>query len=427
MLDKIFSHSAPLCQVIVNGKEISTLVNKRLIGLTITDANGLEADTLDLSLDDSQGDIDIPPRGAKISVMLGWPAKGPVDKGTYTVDEIEHSGTPDLITIRARSADLREGLSQKKERSWGANLKLSDIVKKIADENGYEAVVGREFEDIESTHIDQQSQSDADLLTRLATQYDAICTVKSGKLLFIKAGTGATASGISLPVVKIERKNGDRHRFTIRDGDNYVAVMASYYDTHAGKKGDVTYDGKSQQQLAQEEADGIRTLASSYKSNKSATTAVKKAWKRFTGMGEHPTMVQARYDDKTGDSGYVTYDGKVIGDKKLESRRSIPPVEASADNIKKLRHVYASKTNAERAAKSEYERLQRGRATFNLSLAKGDPDVFPGQPVNVSGFKPAIDGSNWVMTRVVHKLDANSGYTTDIEAELLNNQPADDQ
>lgn len=420
----MFDHSAPLCQVIVDGKEISTLLNKKLVGLTITDANGLEADTLDLTLDDSQGDIDIPPRGATIKVMLGWPDTGVIDKGTYTVDELEHSGAPDILTIRARSADLREGLTQKKERSW-RDVKLGDIVRKIADENSYDPVIGKEFDEIERAHLDQQYQSDADLLTRLAEQYDAICTVKSGKLLFIKAGTGATASGINLPVANIVRKSGDRHRFTIRDRDNYVAVMASYYDTNAGKKGEVTYDGKSAQQAAQAEASGIRTLTSTYKSKKTATTAVKKAWKRFTGMGEHPSLVQARYDDKTGASGYVTYNGKVIGEKKLEERRSIPPVEASADNIKKLRHVYTSKANAERAVKSEYDRLQRGRATFNQTLAKGDPNLFPAQPVLVSGFKPAIDGSNWVMTRVIHKVDPNSGYTTDIEAELLNNQPAE--
>lgn len=420
----MFDHAAPLCQVIVDGKEISTLVNKRLISLTITDANGLEADTLDLTLDDSQGDIEIPPRGAKITVLLGWPETGPADKGTYTVDELEHSGAPDQITIRARSADLRQGLMQKKTFSWDQK-KLGDIVRKIASDNSYEPVVGKELEEFDIKHMDQTDQSDADFLTRLAQMYDAICTVKSGKLLFIKAGTGATASGISLPVFHVTRKSGDRHRFTIRDADNYVAVMASYYDTRAGTKGDVRYDGKSAQQAAQEEADGIRTLSSTYKGQKSATTAVKTAWKKFTGMGEHPTMVQARYDEKSGASGYVTYNGKAIGHKKIDGKRSIAPIEASADNVKKLRHVYTTKANAERAAKSEYEKLQRGRATFNLSLAKGDPDPFPAQPMLVSGFKAAIDGSNWVMTRVIHKLDANSGYTTDIEAELLNNQPAE--
>lgn len=422
----MFSHNAPLYQVIVNGTDISSMVKKRLRDLTLTDSNGLDADLLDLSLDDSQGDIDIPPRGAKISVVLGWPDSGIVDKGVFTVDELEHSGTPDILTIRARSADLREGITQKKERSWG-DITVADIVRKIAEENSYQPAIGKQFEDIKIRHLDQQFQSDADFLTKLAETYDAICTVKAGRLLFIKAGTGESASGTALPVALIERRSGDRHRFTIRDRDNYVSVMASYYDINAGKKGEVTYDGKSAEQAAQEEADGIITLTSTYKSKKSATTAVKAAWKRYVAMGKKPTLIQARYDAKTGESGYVTYNGKVIGEKPVGEKRSIPPVEASADNVKKIRHVYATKANAERAVKSEWDRLQRGRATFNLTLAKGDPDLSPGQPVRISGFKPAIDESNWIMTKVTHRIDSSSGYVTDIEAELLNNEPAEEE
>ena len=421
----MFSHNAPLYQVVVNGTDISSMVKKRLRDLTLTDSNGLDADLLDLSLDDSQGDIDIPPRGAKISVVLGWPDSGIVDKGLFTVDELEHSGTPDILTIRARSADLREGITQKKERSWD-DITIADIVRKIAEENSYQPAIGKQFEDVKLRHQDQQFQSDADFLTKLAETYDAICTVKAGRLLFIKAGTGESASGTALPVALIERRSGDRHRFTIRDRDNYVSVMASYYDINAGKKGDVTYDGKSAEQAAQAEADGIITLTSTYKSKKSATTAVKSAWKRYVALGKKPTLIQARYDAKTGDSGYVTYNGKVIGEKPVGEKRSIPPVEASADNVKKIRHVYATKANAERAVKSEWDRLQRGRATFNLTLAKGDPDLSPGQPVRISGFKPAIDESNWIMTKVTHRIDSSSGYVTDIEAELLNNEPAEE-
>ena len=47
--------------------------------------------------------------GALLSPGMGW--KGTDDfKGEYTVDEVEHSGAPDSITIRARSADLRGSL-----------------------------------------------------------------------------------------------------------------------------------------------------------------------------------------------------------------------------------------------------------------------------------------------------------------------------
>lgn len=420
----MFEYGATLCQVSVNGTDISTLVNKKLMSLSLTDSSGLEADTLDLMLDDSKGDIDIPPRGAKITVKLGWPDTGVVDKGTYTVDEIEHSGSPDTLTIRARSADLREGLTQKHEVSW-KDVTVGDVVRKIASDNSYEAVVGSEYDDMEPRHIAQQMQSDMDLLTRLADQYDAICTVKDGKLLFIKAGTGKTNSGIDLPTAAITRKSGDRHRFTIRDRDNYVAVAAYYWNANSATKGKAFYDGRSAQQQLKEEEDGIVTLKSAYKSYKGAVGAVKSAWKKQTGLGQKPSLIRARYDEKKkNDKGYVTYNGKVIGKQKLDNPTASDPIESSADNVRVLRHLYANETNAKNAAKAEYMRLQRARASFNLTLAKGKPELFPGQPMSVSGFKPAIDSSNWLLVRVVHRLDANNGYVTDIEAELLNNDEA---
>ncbi|MGV0998259.1 MAG: contractile injection system protein, VgrG/Pvc8 family [Fluviibacter sp.] len=420
----MFEYGAALCQVTVNGTDISTLVNKKLMSLTLTDANGLEADTLDLMLDDSKGDIDIPPRGASIKIMLGWPDTGVVDKGTYTVDEIEHSGSPDTLTIRARSADLREGLTQKKELSWQA-ITVGDLVRKKASDNSYEAVVASEYDDMEPRHIAQQMQSDADLLTRLAEQYDAICTVKDGKLLFIKAGTGKTNSGIDLPTAAITRKSGDRHRFTIRDRDNYVAVAAYYLNTNGATKGKVLYDGRSAQQQLKEEEDGIVTLKSAYKSEDAATKHIKKSWKQLAGAGNKPKLLRARFDDKKKSTkGYITYDGKHIGKQKLDNPSATDPIESSANNERVLRHVYANETNAKNAAKAEYMRLQRARASFNLTLAKGKPELFPGQPMSVSGYKPAIDSSNWLLVRVVHRLDANNGYVTDIEAELLNNDEA---
>jgi phage protein D len=58
-------------------------------------------------------------------------------------------------------------------------------------------------------HIDQTNESDANLLIRLAHQHDAIATVKSGRLLFIKAGDAESATGKPFPLVKITRASGD--------------------------------------------------------------------------------------------------------------------------------------------------------------------------------------------------------------------------
>ena len=45
---------------------------KRLLGMTLTDNRGFEADQLDLELDDADGLVIMPRRGAVISLALGW-------------------------------------------------------------------------------------------------------------------------------------------------------------------------------------------------------------------------------------------------------------------------------------------------------------------------------------------------------------------
>ena len=85
-------------------------------------------------------------------------------------------------------------------------------------------------------HIDQANESDLAFLTRLAGQCDAIATVKSGRLMFIKAGQGTTASGQPLPAITITRQDGDQHRFSVADRDAYTGVTAYWQDNKAAEK-----------------------------------------------------------------------------------------------------------------------------------------------------------------------------------------------
>jgi len=69
------------------------------------------------------------------------------------------------------------------------------------------------------------------------------------------------------------------------------------------------------------------------------------------------------------------------------------------------------------AAKSAFDKLKRGVATFSLNLAFGEPDLMPETPIELSGFKAEIDATNWLITRVTHNL-SDSGFTSQIECEL---------
>lgn len=345
-------------------KDITTLLSQRLMNLTLTDSRGFEADQLDFTLDDTDGLLELPSRGAILSLGLGWKDEALTFKGEYTVDEVEHSGAPDCVTIRARSADLRGSLMNRHERSFHKTT-LGKIVQQIADENQLQAMVGDEYKNLEIKHIDQTDESSISFLTRLAEEHDAIATVKNGRLLFIKSGKSTTASGQKLPEFILTRQDGDSHRFAIAEGDNYKAVKAYWHDTATGKRGEVIID---------------------------ENTEVKKVNK-------------------------TTKKGK-ISKKQTTVIQQNKPVESDNDQIKTLRHTYATQRTALNACKRHFEKLQRGVATFSLNLAEGNAELIPEVTVSVVGFKTEIDSNAWIVTQVTHSISENSGFTTAIECEL---------
>lgn len=226
---------APGFSIIIEGKNVTTVLDARLMSLTLTDNRGFEADQLDLELDDSDGQIVLPRRGAIIQFALGWKGQPLFPKGTFIVDEIEHSGAPDRLTIRARSADFRETLNTRREKSWHQTT-VGEVVKEIAARHKLKMALGQDLMDKPVDHLDQTNESDASFLMKLARQYGAIASVKDGNLLFIRQGQGRTASGKPLPVITITRQAGDGHRFTLADREAYTGVIASWLHTREPKK-----------------------------------------------------------------------------------------------------------------------------------------------------------------------------------------------
>lgn len=84
-------------------------------------------------------------------------------------------------------------VTSQKTRSWD-NLRLADIVKTVATDNGLIPRVADALKDIHINHIDQVAESDANLLARLARDYNAVSKPSGGYWLFT-AGATATASG----------------------------------------------------------------------------------------------------------------------------------------------------------------------------------------------------------------------------------------
>lgn len=357
----------PAYMLSVNSKDITGNISDRLKSLTLTDNRGFEADQLDIELDDADGRVELPLRGAVLSLSLGWKGFALTDKGSYTVDEVEHRGAPDTVTVRARSADFRGTLNSRREQSWH-DTTLGAIVAAIAARNKLGASVAPELAGIKIPHVDQSQESDVKFLTRLAERNGGEVSVKAGKLLLLKGGRGMTASGKAIPVVTISRSDGDRHQFSIADRGAYTGVTAKWLHTK---------DPKPQTEKVK--------LKRKKKEQKTSTTA-------------HPKA-------------------KPVKVPKVPEAREGEYMAGASDNVFALTTIFATKAQALRAAQAKWDKLQRGVAEFSISLATGRADIYPETPVRVAGFKRVIDEQAWIITKVTHAL-SNSGYTTALELEV---------
>lgn len=323
------AHRKVLYSLVVNGRDVSQVVRPLLMRLQLRESRGEEADQLDITLDDSTGNLALPPVGAAITLQLGYQHTGMVDKGSFTVDEIEHNGTPDTVNLRCRSAELRSTLRQRASQSWhGATL--GQIVRDIAAKNRLQANVDETLAGKRVQHIDQTNESDVHFLTRLGRQHDAVATVKKGRLVFLPIGSTKNSSGKELEAILLTRSDGDRHRYHCAARDSYTGVRAYWQDARAAEK-------------------------------KAA-------------------------------------------------------IAGTEDNLKTLRDSYATEADAKAAAQAELGRIERGAATLEITLAIGQPALMVQTPVNVRGWKPEIDGTDWLCKTVEHSLDDN-GLTTRMEME----------
>ncbi|EMF0908251.1 contractile injection system protein, VgrG/Pvc8 family [Acinetobacter baumannii] len=229
------SYPFPIYRLEVDGNDISPLVVDRLISLSIKDNRGLVVDSVDIDLDDSDGQLEIPPEGAIIQVWIGWSNSGLVDKGKYKVESVTHRGAPDVLSISAFSNDVSEGLKQKRERSFN-NKTIQVIFETVGAEYALKTIVHNTLANRVISYI-AQNESDANLITRIADEYDAIATVKNGHLILLPRGNSQTVSGLPLPTAQIIRSDGDGHNYTTGTGtDRITGVKAYYYDTAKSKK-----------------------------------------------------------------------------------------------------------------------------------------------------------------------------------------------
>ncbi|MDM3157327.1 MULTISPECIES: contractile injection system protein, VgrG/Pvc8 family [Citrobacter] len=276
----------PAFSIKAEGKDITRTLQQCLSELILTDYGGAMAKADELKITLISETLALPSKGARLQVALGFNDQL-VDKGWFVVSGVASSGPPRRIEIYATAAPMNAqkqpgDVTSQKTRSWD-NLRLEDLVKTVAVDNGLIPRVADVLKDIHISHVDQVAESDANLLSRLARTYNAVSKPSGGYWLFLQQGATATASGKQTRRITITpedvsewsysegQRGSSTGKATGREGKSKEKIGVRYYDEMDGKTktASVGHDGpamtnpytQSEKNTAEQQAKARKTLA----------------------------------------------------------------------------------------------------------------------------------------------------------------------
>lgn len=222
------------------GTDLTATLIDRTTRLTVVDAEGLASDTLEVELDDRGQQVELPTIGDRLRLMLGYMERPPIPTiGDFVVDEVRLSGPPLTIAFTAKGADMTRALKAPLIDD-GDDETLADLARRIAGRHGYSADLHPDAETIPLGHIDQQTESDMALLTRLARDRDWVLRL-DGNRLILRPHAGnlppARTAGPMRPALhRIDARQVTRYDYTTNARSRYRKVRAWHYDPDTGRR-----------------------------------------------------------------------------------------------------------------------------------------------------------------------------------------------
>lgn len=214
-------------KILVDGADITALVQDRFLSLTVEDKQGLESDSFRLTLDNREGKITIPQTRVSVQLYAGVETLNYL--GKFTVDAVEESHPPRTLTISGSSADLTGGLKSHKQRSWD-DTTLEMVLDEIATDNGLELAIHLNLTAHTIEHLDQTAESDLALVNRLADDYHALFKIADGKLIFTLADASQRLNGQLLDAVSIHANQCLNWRYAHTERNQITEVKAKWRD-----------------------------------------------------------------------------------------------------------------------------------------------------------------------------------------------------
>jgi phage protein D len=220
----------PKFRITSNGEDLSLEIRKRFISLTVKDEAGFESDSIQLRLFDNPP-IEAPEEGTRLEVWVGYNDEL-YDLGLYAARPISLKGAPATATIEAGVIDCYPSIKIPKKRSWRPGT-LEYVLNDICKTHGLKAAIDPVCSQIKVQHEDQ-TESDAAFLARLAEHYECIFKIQRDHLIFFDRDSTTTPSGSRITPVKI-RKPID-YDFKYVSEPVYSGVKAFWWDRAAARE-----------------------------------------------------------------------------------------------------------------------------------------------------------------------------------------------
>ncbi|NEG58174.1 contractile injection system protein, VgrG/Pvc8 family [Pantoea agglomerans] len=234
--------------LIVEGKDITALVQKNLVSLTLTDYGAGEKKSDEVSFAVVDDRLTLPAKGVKVTLSLGF-GQQRISKGTFVVDSVASGASADSariaqVTARAYSKSAAKGhgtLQSQKQRSW-TNLTLGDLLHTVATEHGLTARIDAALAAKKLTHEDQSGESDMNLMTRLAARYGAVSKVTHDAWVVMPREATKTSKGNAIKKMTITPSQTSR--WSYRNNSDHPDSSSAGSGTHVIRYHDLTDGGK---------------------------------------------------------------------------------------------------------------------------------------------------------------------------------------
>lgn len=223
---------SPVFKIFYNQKDITTDISEFIISVRYLDRMFGETDEIEILLEDSAGfwaNEWYPTKGDTLKLQMGYDERQ-LDCGTFEIDEIEHSGPPSTINIRAMATWVTSAMRTPKTR-MSDGITLKEIAQQIATNQGLK-LVGDIFT-VRLAHSMQNNETDLAYLNRLGLDYGFVFSVRNRQLIFTSLYDQEDANK-NRPVYSVDVT--DMLNYSFRDTTSGMknAIVSSYFDPKTG-------------------------------------------------------------------------------------------------------------------------------------------------------------------------------------------------